>query len=220
MIRCALFEEQDSNVIIEKLEVGPLAVNCYVVGDEVSRVGMIIDPGAESAAIMRRVKALGLDIKFIVLTHAHFDHIGALKELKKVTRAEIAIHTDDAQSLPFGNTLGAAFGFSFPPPPAPDRLLKGGDSFDLGKHRFLVLHTPGHTPGGICLLGGGVVFTGDTLFNAGIGRTDLPGGNSNELMESINTKLMVLSDNTIVYPGHGPESTIGQERRHNPFLYG
>lgn len=205
-------------MIIEKLEVGPLAVNCYMVGDEVSRVGMIIDPGAESAAIMKRVKALGFDIKFIVLTHAHFDHIGALKELKEATKAEIAIHTDDAQSLPLGNNLGAVFGFSFPPPPAPDRLLKDGDSLDLGKQRFLVLHTPGHTPGGICLLGGGVVFTGDTLFNAGIGRTDLPGGNADELLESINTKLMVLPDNTTVYPGHGPNSTIGQERRHNPFL--
>ncbi len=218
MVRCALFDEEDSNVIIEKLEVGPLAVNCYVVGDEASRTGMIIDPGAESGAILKKVKASGLDINFIVLTHAHFDHIGALKELKEATRAEIAIHTDDAQSLPFGNTLGAAFGFSFPPAPAPDRLLKDGDSIDLGKQRFFVLHTPGHTHGGICLLGGGVVFTGDTLFNAGIGRTDLPGGDSNELMESINTKLMVLSDNTIVHPGHGPKSTIGQERRHNPFL--
>ena len=213
-----LFDEGDNSVIIEKLEVGPLAVNCYLVGDEASRVGMIIDPGAESAAIMKRVKVLGLGIKFIVLTHAHFDHIGALKELKEATKAEIAIHTDDAQSLPLGNTLGAAFGFSFPPPPAPDRLLNDGDSLDLGKQRFLVLHTPGHTPGGICLLGEGVVFTGDTLFNAGIGRTDLPGGNSDELMNSITTELMVLADDTTVYPGHGPKSTIGQERRHNPFL--
>jgi len=218
MIRCVLFDEEGSVVIIEKLEVGPLAVNCYVVGDEASRTGMIIDPGAESGTIMKRVKALGLDIKFIVLTHAHFDHIGALKELKEVTKAEIAIHTDDAQFLPFGNTLGAAFGFSFPPPPAPDRLLKDGDSFDLGRQRLQVLHTPGHTPGGICLLGDGVVFTGDTLFYASIGRTDLPGGNSKQLMDSINTKLMTLTDNTIVYPGHGPKSTIGQERRHNPFL--
>ena len=207
-------------MIIEKLEVGPLAVNCYLVGDEASQVGMIIDPGAESAAILKRVKALRLDIKFIVLTHAHFDHIGALKELKEATKAEITIHTDDAQSLPLGNTLGAAFGFSFPPPPAPDRLLKDGDSFDLGRQRFMALHTPGHTPGGICLLGEGVVFTGDTLFNTGIGRTDLPGGNFNELMDSINKKLMVLTDNTIVYPGHGPKSTIGQERRLNPFLQG
>ena len=218
MIRWALFDEGDSNVIIEKLEVGPLAVNCYLVGDEASRTGMIIDPGAESAAIRKRVKALGFDIKFIVLTHGHFDHVGALKELKEATRAEIAIHTDDAQSLPFGNTLGAAFGFSFPPPPAPDRLLEQGDSFELGRQRLRVLHTPGHTPGGICLLGEGIVFTGDTLFYASVGRADLPGGNSKQLIDSINKKLMVLSDNTTVYPGHGPESTIGQERRSNPFL--
>jgi hydroxyacylglutathione hydrolase len=207
-------------LVIEKQEVGPLGVNCYLVGDETSRTGMVIDPGAEAKAILKRVKALGLDIKYIVLTHAHFDHIGALKEVKEATGAEIAIHADDAQSLQLGNSIALDFGFSFPPPPAPDRLLKDEDSLDLGHRRFLVLHTPGHTPGGICLLGEGVVFTGDTLFNSSVGRTDLPGGNSDEIIDSIRTKLMVLPDNTTVYPGHGPESTIGQERRHNPFLSG
>ena len=206
-------------MIIEKLTVGPLAVNCYLVGEEAGGAGMIIDPGAEPKTILNRVNALRLDIESIVLTHAHFDHIGALREVKETTRAEVALHADDAQSLQLGNPLGFDFGFSFSPPPAPDRLLKDGDSLDSGCLRFLVLHTPGHTPGGICLLGEGIVFTGDTLFYSGIGRTDLPGGNSNELMESISARLMVLPDNTTVYPGHGPESTIGQERRNNPFLH-
>lgn len=218
MIKCHLSNEEGYGVIIEKLTVGPLAVNCYLVGEEAGGAGMIIDPGADARTILNRGKALRLDIKSIVLTHAHFDHIGALKEVKEATRAEVTLHADDAQALQHGNSLGFDFDFSFSPPPAPDRLLKDGDSLDLGRPRFLVLHTPGHTPGGICLLGEGVVFTGDTLFYSGIGRTDLPGGNSNELMESISARLMVLPDNTTVYPGHGPESTIGQERRNNPFL--
>ncbi len=219
-------------MIIQKLEVKPFAVNCYLVGEETSRAGIIIDPGGEAETILKKVETLSLNIKSIVLTHAHIDHIGALKEVKEATKAEIAIHTDDAHALQLCNPFelkggginqlileyaasGADFGFSFTPPPPPDRLLKDGDSLDLGPQRFLVLHTPGHSPGGICLLGEDVVFTGDTLFNSGIGRTDLPGGNSDELMDSIHTRLMVLPDNTIVYPGHGPESTIGQERQYN-----
>ena len=206
------------NMILETMEVGPLAVNCYLVGEEAGRDGIIIDPGADAGSILKRVKALGLDIKSIVLTHAHFDHIGALKDVKEATGAEIAIHTDDARYLQSGELFSFDFGFSFSPPPTPDRLLKDGDSLDLGRLRFLVLHTPGHTPGGICLLGEGVVFTGDTLFYSGIGRTDLTGGNFNNLMNSIRLKLMALPDDTAVYPGHGPKSTIGEERRNNPFL--
>jgi len=112
------------------------------------------------------------------------------------------------------------FGLSYTAPPSPDRLLKGGDSIDIGDLHFLVLHTPGHSPGGICLLGQGVVFTGDTLFNYGIGRYDLPGSSGSQLMNGIHTKLMVLPDDTVVYPGHGPDTTIGTERRGNPFLRG
>ena len=116
--------------------------------------------------------------------------------------------------------MGGILGSVYPAPPAPDRLLNDGDNINIGDLHFLVLHTPGHTPGGICLSGNGVVFTGDTLFKHGIGRSDLSGGNSRQLMTSIHTKLMVLPDDTIVYPGHGPETTIGAERRVNPFLRG
>ncbi len=206
-------------MIIERLEVGPFAANCYLVGAESTREGVIIDPGAEAAEILKKVKDLGLAIKVIVLTHGHIDHITALKEVKEATGAEVAVHSGDARSLQEGS-LSNMFGISYPTPPPPDRLLEGGDSIDVGDLHFKVLHTPGHTPGGICLLGQGAVFTGDTLFNLGIGRCDLPGGDGGRLMESIHTQLMTLPDNTAVYPGHGPQTTISIERRANPFLQG
>jgi len=207
-------------LIIEKLEVGPLASNCYIVGAESNKEGIIVDPGAEANKILQKVEDLGLEIKFIVLTHGHFDHFSALREVKEATGAEVAIHADDAGALHASNPLGAVFYLSPQAPPSPDRLLKGGDSIDIGGLHFLVLHTPGHTPGGICLLGEGVVFSGDTLFNGAVGRADLPGSSPSQLMNSLHTKLMVLPDDTVVYPGHGPETTIGSERRWNPYLRG
>ena len=206
-------------MILKKLVVGPFEANCYIVGSESSKEGMIIDPGAEAEVILGEVKDLGLEIRSIVLTHGHIDHIGALKEVKEATGAEVVIHTDEAESLQ-EQPLSKLFGLSHPTPPSPGRLLHDGDSIDAGDLHFLVLHTPGHTPGGICLMGEGVIFTGDTLFNCGIGRADFPGGNYSQLMNSIHTKLMILPDNTTVYPGHGPETTIGTERGANPFLRG
>jgi len=207
-------------VIIERLEVGPAASNCYIVGAETSHEGIIIDPGAEGDRILGRVKDLGLTLKLIVLTHSHFDHIGAVKEVKEATKAELAVHSADARALQSMSPMGMLYRLSLQAALPPDRLLKGGDSLEISGLRLLVLHTPGHTPGGISLLGEGVVFTGDTLFNFGIGRSDTPGGSAHQLMDSIHTKLMVLPDNTIVYPGHGPQTTIGTERKWNPFLGG
>ncbi|MBI2852952.1 MAG: MBL fold metallo-hydrolase [Chloroflexi bacterium] len=205
-------------MILERLEVGPLATNCYVVGDKASHEGMVIDPGGDATAILEKVAALELNIKFIVLTHAHFDHIGALGRVKDAMKAEILVHRGDAEALSGGHRAAAEFGFSMPEAPHPDRLLGDGETLLLGASDFRVLHTPGHTPGGICLEGGGVVFTGDTLFNGSIGRTDLPGGDYGMILDSIKTKLLTLPDGTTVYPGHGLESTIGRERRLNPFL--
>ena len=206
-------------MIIEGLVVGPLASNCYIVGSGSNKEGMLIDPGAEAVVILKKVDDLGLDIKYIVLTHGHIDHVAALKEVKEATGAKVAVHADDASSLQGQSFFAEQFGLSYQVPPSPDRLLKDGDSIDIGDLHFLVLHTPGHSPGGICLLGQGVVFSGDTLFNYGIGRYDLPGGDYNQLMKSIDTKLMVLPDETTVYPGHGPGTTIGAERLANPFLH-
>lgn len=204
-------------MILKKLELGMFASNCYVVGDESTKEGMVIDPGANAKQILGAIEDLGLNIKVIVLTHSHMDHVGALAEVKEATGAEIAIHTDEAQFLqkqplqrvihPFSQSL-----------PAADRLLREGDTVDVGSLHFRVLHTPGHTPGGICLLEEGIVFSGDTLFNFGIGRADFPGASYDQEMESIRTKLMTLPDDTVVYPGHGPDTTIGVERGFNPFL--
>lgn len=205
-------------MIIKKLDVGSFASNCYIVGAESNKEGMIIDPGADASQILQTVNDLALEVKIIVLTHGHRDHFGALKEVKEATDAEVAIHADDAGALQARPSSGVISRPSLQAPPPPDRLLSGGDSIDIGELHFLILHTPGHSPGGICLLGEGVVFSGDTLFNFGIGRFDTPGGNGSQLMNSIHTKLMVLPGDTVVYPGHGPETTINTEREWNPFL--
>ena len=206
-------------MILRKMELGSFGTNCYIVGDEVTKEGMIIDPGEDASEILKQVSALGLTIKLIVLTHSHIDHIGALAEVKKATGAEIAIHETEA---PFLLKQPWRMEFMPPTPPSPPagRLLKEGDTITVGKLKFKVLHTPGHTIGGICLLGIGVVFSGDTLFNFSVGRADFPGSDYNQELNSIRNKLMTLPDDTKVYPGHGPASTIGTERRGNPFLNG
>ncbi len=204
-------------MIIKLLVVGPLASNCYIVGDEATKEGVIVDPADEAEIILQSVAEFGLTIRSIILTHGHPDHIAALKEVKEATGAEIAVHTSDSE-YHRQQALALTFGFRCPSLPPPDRLLKDGDSLDIGELHFKVIHTPGHTPGGICLLGHGVLFSGDTLFNYGIGRYDLPGGDYAQLMNSLQATLMALPDETIVYPGHGPKTTIGAERRDNPLL--
>jgi glyoxylase-like metal-dependent hydrolase (beta-lactamase superfamily II) len=202
-------------VILKKLVVGPIASNCYIVGSEKTKEGMIIDPGADADEILANVEKLGLKIKLIVLTHRHPDHVGAADRVKKATGAEVAAHTEMARYLP--QSPEYMFEPAYEAAPYPDRLLKEGDGIDVGGLHFEVLHTPGHTPCGISLVGEGVVFTGDTLFNYGIGRYDLADSSEVDLVNSL-AKLMKLPDATRVYAGHGPDSTIGTERRANPFL--
>jgi glyoxylase-like metal-dependent hydrolase (beta-lactamase superfamily II) len=205
-------------MIVEKLEVGPLATNCYIISSGSGREGIIVDPGGEAKQILKKVSDLKLDIKLIILTHGHTDHVDALGEVKEATGADIAAHIDDARMLS-DKSLSISLGISPLTLPPLDRLLGDGDRINIGTDLcFTVRHTPGHTPGGICLLGEGAVFSGDTLFNYSIGRADLPGGSYNQLIDSINSKLMVLADDIIVYPGHGPKTTIGVERCGNPFL--
>jgi glyoxylase-like metal-dependent hydrolase (beta-lactamase superfamily II) len=204
-------------MIVEKIVVGPLASNCYIVADDVAPEGIIIDPGDEAGFILERVNELGIDIKYILLTHAHLDHIAATARVKEATGASLAVHAEEAAGLN-DKTLGLLMGVTLPEVPGPDWLLRGWESIEFGGLSFTVLHTPGHSLGGVCLLGEGVLFSGDTLFNSGIGRSDMPGGDPEILLQSIHTRLLILPDETVVYPGHGPQTTIGDERRSNPFL--
>ncbi len=206
-------------MILRKLELGSYGTNCYIIGDEATKEGIIIDPGAEGDYILKQVKSLDLKIKLIVLTHSHMDHIGALAEVRKATGAEIAVHEDEAPFLQ-NQTFRM---MAMTPPNATltvERLLKEGDVITFGKIKLKVLHTPGHTRGGISLVGDGIVFTGDTLFNFGVGRADFPGASFAQEMDSIRNKLMALPDDYIVCPGHGPDSKIGAERKGNPWLTG
>ena len=168
---------------------------------------------------MQEVREAGLDIKTIVLTHGHIDHTAALKEVKEATGATIVLHKDEVKIL--NSKLVSIFlGVRHHAPPAAERLLEDGDLISAAGMDFKVIHTPGHTPGGICLLGEGILFSGDTLFKLSVGRSDIPtsGGSHKQLIESIKNRLLVLDDAIKVYPGHGPETTIGAERRGNPFL--
>ena len=203
-------------MIIRKLTVGPYASNCYIVGDEISREGMIIDPGAEPLEILRVVEKEKLNIKLIVLTHRHPDHVGAAARVKATLKAPLASHAECARYLP--HSPDYVYEKPFEGSPKPENILADGDVIEVGSLHFKVLHTPGHTPCGISLYGEGHVFTGDTLFNYGIGRYDLIDGDYHALINGIKTKLMTLPPDTVVHPGHGPDSTIATEKRANTFL--
>ncbi len=209
------------------LQVGPIMTNCYIVGCEETKEGAIIDPGGNGDYILSEVRMLKLDIKYVINTHCHFDHTLAngevIEGLKKRQQQPplLAIHRAEEPMLKSGGgaSLFGLRGFSSPPP---DMYLEEGDVLTLGQVKLKVLHTPGHSVGSISLLNEEekVVFDGDVLFNMGIGRTDLTGGSFETLMDSIRNKLLTLPDETIVYSGHGPATTIGHERAGNPFLTG
>jgi glyoxylase-like metal-dependent hydrolase (beta-lactamase superfamily II) len=201
---------------IERLVVGPLATNCYILksGAELA----VIDPGGDAEVILEKVRELGGTVKYVIDTHGHVDHIAANREVIEATGAELLIHELDAKllALPDRN-LSSLMGMKLTSP-APSRLLKEGDKVVVGEEEMTVLHTPGHTPGGICLLASEYAFTGDTLFVDSIGRTDFPGGSDDDMQASLHKLQMVLRKDTVLYPGHGEPGRFGRALLVNPFL--
>lgn len=207
-------------MILETFPVGPLQCNCTILGDEAAGEAIVIDPGDEIRRIHSRLTSLGLKLKQILVTHAHIDHIGGALKLKRLTGSPILLNENDLPLLQMMDSQAAWLGIVPPEIALPDESLVDGERVGLAAYPAEVLHTPGHTQGSICLHFAPLqmVLAGDTLFAGSIGRTDLPGGNSAQILDSIRTRLMALPDETRVIPGHGPATTIGGERRSNPFI--
>lgn len=206
--------------ILKQLTVGPLGTNCYIFGDSDTNEVAVVDPGGDGERIISIINENNYKVKFIILTHGHFDHIGAVKYIKDKTGAQILIHEYDKDMLVEPHQNLSAF-FTTPDQYIvqckEDRSLTDNDTISLGNNEIKVIHTPGHTRGGICLLYGNDLFSGDTLFMETVGRTDLPGASHSDILRSVE-KLMLLDDNINVYPGHGINTNIGHERKYNPFI--
>ncbi len=207
-------------MVFETFPVGPLQCNCTILGDEEAGEAIVIDPGDEIGRIHRRLTELGLKLKQILITHAHIDHVGGALKLKRLTGAPIFLNENDLPLLKMMDMQAGWLGISPPEVAPPDESLNDGLKVGLDRYPATVLHTPGHTQGSVCLHFAplNMVIAGDTLFAGSIGRTDLPGGDSRQIIESIHSRLLALPDDTRVLPGHGPATTIGSERNRNPFL--
>ena len=207
-------------MIHQILPVGPLQCNCSIVGDEASREAIVIDPGDEIESILAILRRHNLTVKQIVVTHAHIDHVGGAMKLKAATGAPILLNENDTALLKMLDVQAAWVGMRSPGAVTIDRSLREGDTVQAGPLEAQVIHTPGHTEGSICLLFSpeNILISGDTLFAGSIGRTDLPGGSYSKIIDSLHGKLLALPDETVVIPGHGPQTTIGEERENNPFL--
>jgi glyoxylase-like metal-dependent hydrolase (beta-lactamase superfamily II) len=205
---------------IESFALGYTMTNAYLVYDEFRGIGIVIDPGMEPAPLVSRIKELNLNIEAICLTHAHFDHIGGLEEVRELTQAPVYIHQAETDWLmdPQKNCSAFLPGFVEVICRPAERILHGGETLQLLGEEVQVIHTPGHSPGSVTYVWGSVIFSGDVLFRDSIGRTDLPGGDYDTLMKSIQQHLMEMPEETKVLSGHGPETTIGREQNHNPFL--
>jgi hydroxyacylglutathione hydrolase len=199
--------------------VGPLACNCYIVGDPETRDAIVIDPGGDADALWAIIQKSQLKVSAIVATHAHFDHIIAAEQLRGNTGAPFMLHDGDKMLLPWMQESARLFlGVDLPPPPEVDTSPSEGDRLTAGNFELEVIHTPGHSPGSISLVSPDAIFAGDTLFQGSIGRTDLPGGDHDELLTAVREKLFPLGDDLPVYPGHGPATTVAEEKKSNPFV--
>jgi hydroxyacylglutathione hydrolase len=209
-------------MILEALTVGPFQENCYIVGDEATGVGALVDPGDEAARIALAVEQTGLEVDRILITHTHIDHVGAVAALVDEYACPVLMHAEAEPMLQQLPAQAMMMGLRFSEVPAVDRHIQDGEALEVGALRLRALHTPGHAPGHLAfhVEGEGLVLSGDALFAGSVGRTDLFGGDMNLLLRSISERLMTLPDETRVCPGHGPQTTIGEERVHNPFLAG
>lgn len=205
-------------MILESMQVGMMGVNCYLIGSEGTKEAAVIDPGGDAQKIAEKIKRANLTLKYIILTHAHIDHIMGVEELQKSTGAQVVVHHLEAPLLkdPQGN-LSAVFDEPLTLP-QPDLLVDEGDILKLGNLELKIFHTPGHTRGGMSILVDDKLFCGDTLFAGSVGRTDFPGGDMNALISSIKDKLFKLPEETQVFPGHMHTTSIGDEKRNNPFV--
>ncbi len=204
-------------MLLWRREVGSFAANCYLIACSETKEGIVIDPGAEAKQILKMVEDAAVTVKYIVNTHGHFDHVGANAEVRQATGAPILINEADREmsSKPPASLSVFVGKLQFV---EPDRFIREGDKLTVGNLQVDVIATQGHTKGSVSLLADGKLFTGDTLFSGSVGRTDLPGGSHGELIYSIKEKLLIFPGETIVYPGHGPETTIADEKKYNPFL--
>jgi glyoxylase-like metal-dependent hydrolase (beta-lactamase superfamily II) len=202
----------------ETVVVGALETNCYLVYDEDSRECVVVDPGADPQKIFAEVAELEVKPVLLVNTHGHIDHVGANMDIKDHYDVSLLIHEADAAMLQSAFQSELAFLLNAHPSPEPDGFLTEGQELEFGNSHLTVVQTPGHSPGSISLMGDGFLLSGDTLFYGGVGRTDLPGGSWDDLVESIRTRIFTLPDDTVVYPGHGPATKVGQEKDINPYV--
>jgi len=204
-------------MLLEKIPAGPLSVNCYVIGDDRTNKAAVVDPGGDADKIIKFLEENELELEYIILTHAHGDHIGGIPGLMEKMSVPVYLHKEDLFILKdmeknYSKQMGMTYELET------ESFLADGDELSLGDLKLKIIHTPGHTPGGICILVENFLMSGDTLFANSIGRSDLVGGDHNQLIDAIKSKLMILNEEIMVLPGHGPASRIGIEKLTNPFL--
>jgi glyoxylase-like metal-dependent hydrolase (beta-lactamase superfamily II) len=219
---CSKYEPKRGTMIFETIVVGELGVNCYLLADSQTKEGVVIDPGAEPERILAAVQKSGVKVVAVLNTHGHFDHIGGNRKLTETTAAPLMINKEDEHFLARASTSARMYGLKADDSPVPSSYLAESDSISFGAHEIKVIHIPGHSPGGSCfyLAKDGILISGDSLFAESIGRTDLPGGSQSQLVGAIRAKLLTLPETVKVFPGHGPATTIGHEKKHNPYLGG